>query len=534
MAHLARCALACTIALALLGACAVDDVAHDPTPLPHHADPTDAPALPPPLAPDDQLWSVLRHLARGPSAAERTASLDHIARTMEIGEALRRKGDVDPAVWAAIDKLTLGLKDERLKGVYQALDPQPGTSARTLRVRGTLMPPVAGKGPKSERFRTTLVTPDLLPLATHGDYETGVTLEPIDAPKDVILALAVFFQIHAGDVAPDGLARAFGDYLAWVERAAAAPPAGARPEGALRGEDLGVLARLAGSFPEAGPIASQLVVVRDVVWIDHRDGRPVTQVQLVVTPNLELIEARYPQIYDYIVKVKTTRYSRATLKDVKGRELAEIVYDGPNLEVRVRMAIHDGRLVPLMGASLEPGLDFCREGVQEGSLSLDFRVNVFGLEIAIEEWPVAARLDVSPTRFAATYHITELPRVIRVTGRLWGVLPVWMVESMLPSRLEVIIREFLDRLIRGSRGQGVTLAVGFDRVRPGHTLYGTRLSGELVDNGFVGIQSRLVEERMAPRKQARGEMGDLFAAFVAALKRDFARHRAQVAAAPAR
>lgn len=468
---------------------------------------------------DELWWATLGTLApedeQAPPARQLTG-LDALSRMLEVSHLMRRKADVDPQLWKLVEATTERLNQGTLREFHEVL-PADEEADRTKRLWVVARRPTDDEQ-AGHRMTLERSAPD---LSRPGDYTIELAMRPLE---DEAVRLESTTWIQTGGPTPIAQVRWLTAQLAWAERAARAADGPLKSRGALRREDSAVLGRLRATFPRSYPLAEELIKIVDVAWLDQRRGQPVTQAQIVIEPNLEVMRERYPKIHEYVVRTKTTRSTRFELEDERGRPLASLHYDGPALQIRARAALRDGALLPLVGDDLEPGLRLDRLGTQRALLKLSIEVNYWGLEVTLADWRIPVTLELSPERWQVTYHVREAPQVIKVEGAVLGMLPVWMVEALMPSRLEVMLRGFLTRLLRGD---GLELGFSFER-RDGRTVYATRFKGELADNGWLRVNANLVGRRLAPRKRARSEIGDVSRGLIEALRADIAEARERV------
>ncbi len=442
--------------------------------------------------------------------------------------ALRRKAEVDPAVWAIYDRVAANMDQVELKGLYQMIPADPDKhGVKLLQILGAR---------KGDHYLMRLGDQQPASLSKQGDFVSGARFRPLKgADGKFLLGLSMFFDINFGKPTPDQVGAMLKKMVRWYEHAAAeadrsSPEDGGKKIGPV---DLAIMRRFSGSFPDTYPWAMSLLHVDDLAWIEQRGGRRVTHLRLVLRPNLQQLELRYPKIHQYLSNSRTMRDTRFTLSDSKGRICAIVRYSTAKLEVRIQAALLDGALIPLKGPDTDVSLDIDKPGVTSLTGSIDLKLQYWGIKVLLEDMRLPIRWIRKKGLIIGEYRLSQLPKKVEVTGRLWGVVPVWLVDMLIPSNLEKITTNFLRALIKGGGGKGMLLTFAYQNRGKGRNLYRVRFDGELADNGFIQLQTRLVKMRLAPRRRARGEIGDLLSHIVASLRRDLEAYRKQLQADPA-
>jgi uncharacterized protein YgfB (UPF0149 family) len=99
---------------------------------------------------------------------------------------------------------------------------------------------------------------------------------------------------------------------------------------------------------------------------------------------------------------------------------------------------------------------------------------------------------------------------------LLGVVPVWLVDAVVPTRLETLLRQFIERLIAG---EGLEVGFRFTQQQQA-TIYSSIFAGELADNGWIRVNAGLMKQRMAPKQAATSELAQLYGRVIDALRSD--------------
>lgn len=488
--------------------------------------------------PDARLWWNAAGALGAPDAAQTPLvdGLTQLDRIFVVVMAMRRRARVDPAVGAIFSRIADNMDSTDLRGLHALIPAEPeADGAKTLRVLGRL---------NNVRYSIRLAEPGEPDMTELGDYVSRIALRPIEgrSAADFRLGMRSSVAVDLGQITPDQMGRFVAGILRWYEQGAGgraggvlAPPRSAPRQGEafepLDEADLSLLRVLAASFPATLPRVLPLIEIDDLAWLEARAGRRVTQVRIALRPNLQTFAKRFPLIHEYLITTKTMRESRFTVRDPQGRPLIRLTYDGPNLRLTLRAALLDGVFVPLEGPSLD-GFDINRSGLQRLESSIDMTTRFWGMTFKLEDMVLPVAFRRSPDEISGEYRLQQLPRRIEVSGALFGVVPVWLVDLLIPSNLEQITRNFVKTLIQGDNGRGMQLAFRYLRRHQRNT-YEVGFDAELANNGFVKIKAKLFKERFAPRKKARGEIGDLLSSTLSALRADLARFRERAASAAA-
>jgi hypothetical protein len=296
---------------------------------------------------------------------------------------------------------------------------------------------------------------------------------------------------------------------------------------ALDGESRRLAAKGLRAFPNFLALLPRFAIPRKLVATRHpeqpADGHPAwTEIDFTFELNRPYLEARWPRVATFFAKMEDLFESRFRLEDASGRELLRIEMETSRFTVRLRAAVSGGRLVPLGpdGARVFDGAvnPFMESGRPRWTGDLVLRVAGITLRIEGVRFDAEYETHQGLTSFRTTF---DTPPEVKVEGALWGVVPIWVVDLLIPGNLEELGGKYFRTLAAANGGRGSIAQFIF---APGATSsrMSIRTQAALEDSGFAGFMMRLFGSRMRPDPEAKREWRQIATAALDAFGADYA------------
>lgn len=331
--------------------------------------------------------------------------------------------------------------------------------------------------------------------ARFGDAEARITLAP--ARKNSFL-LTTHLLTHLG-VTAEELYGCAADALSWFRDRAAVPDR--RPRGLSR-SDRSVLDGLAASFPATASLASRYLEARDVSKPSPRGPR----VRLAVRLKRAAFAADYPRLAEAAAGAARMLSTRVRAMTDGGRTLGIWKFDSGRMEGVVSFE-------PDIEALVQPRYRF----------EADLLSNAAGVEVSISKVRVQTDVNARPKRVVFASRMHRMPDV-SVEGAALDLIPVEVIDALIPSNLSGIIRGFLSVLTTGDGGKGLSWTLSLPR--SGEAPIRTTTRAELLDNGFVSFWLRIASRAIGLDEEVRDELESLLAESLDAVRSDFDRMQA--------
>jgi len=295
----------------------------------------------------------------------------------------------------------------------------------------------------------------------------------------------------------------------------------------LHGDSRRLAAKGLRAFPNFIALIPRFAIPRKLATARHPaqpdEGRPSwTEIDLTLELNRPYLEARWPRVATFFARMENLFEASFRLEDSAGRELVRMDVETVGFTARLRAAVTGERLVPLgpdgtrcFEAAVDPFLDSGRP-----RWTGDVTLRVAGLALHIEGIRLDAEYETHQglTSFRTTF---DTPPEVKVDGALWGVVPVWVVDLLIPGNLEELGGKYFRTLATANGGRGSTAHFIF---APGATSsrVSIRTQAALEDSGFVGFMMRLFGTRLRPNPEARREWRQIATAALDAFGADYA------------
>lgn len=301
----------------------------------------------------------------------------------------------------------------------------------------------------------------------------------------------------------------------------------------LEEEDLRTLLLLERSFPTIFHTNKKLFDLQDVVHYEREEGgRAYTRLCLDVSLRRKEFGYKYPRFADYLDRVEELLDVRFVLKDEEHRPLVTAEYKTSDFSMRWNALIADGGLLPMSASGKPAG----RDPISPTELSrMRFEVevtlssNFSGLKVDVEEMVFHGELTREPKRLVVTTTFDEKPKVSKVSGRAYGLVPSWLIDVFIPSNIDTLIDDFLGVITEGNGGRGLETRWVFSSFSPDRNVLEMRGTSEILDNTFVQIGFRLFNKRLMPDDEVLAEIIRLLRTNYAAFQKDFARFKERTA-----
>ena len=162
-----------------------------------------------------------------------------------------------------------------------------------------------------------------------------------------------------------------------------------------------------------------------------------------------------------------------------------------------------GLLLPLNGswtAGSSIGINLTDQALTQLYAEFDIHLNMVGLHLDV--WslqvPIDYQLNGGDLRLEAC--LRQPPDMVQADGRVFGFLPLWLIDMLIPSNVEKITRDFFQALATGNDGQGAIVEfVGLQRA-PLKNSWLICADAEALSNGTIQLGFNL-QRRFAREQQ---------------------------------
>lgn len=294
----------------------------------------------------------------------------------------------------------------------------------------------------------------------------------------------------------------------------------------IRPEDIEVLGVLWEAFPRVGDVLLSISRADDVMVFDVKGNGSYQQLRMAAHLRPDLIEARYPELAEFVEDLGPLAHLQVVWTDARGRQLARASFETKTLRLSFGCFVRDGRLLPVdqgvvVTAPEPPRAD--GEPVRFGS-RLEITSQLNGIQTRIHGLEVDWTYTTQDRGGDLVAHVTKVPKVT-MSGRAFGILPTWAIDVLIPGNLDELTREFLETACKGNEGEGITFAVGGKQaVDKGPGTLSVSAGVELLDSTLISLAMSIASQKLLPSADVRGDIHSLLVALEEAFAADLARY----------
>jgi hypothetical protein len=253
-------------------------------------------------------------------------------------------------------------------------------------------------------------------------------------------------------------------------------------------------------FPGQTRFFNRYVQLKSFIEPTTYMNQPYTRLALQMAPRLPAFEKEFKHLHAYFMKVKGVLRLSLRLKTLDGLNISTFEVDTHTHSFFWTFNTRQGKLIPFNDAG-EP--DFSREfslteidhyrmkAVTNG------RISLYG--VRVDSGEAITRIDYArrPDGAAFDVRMVAIPTP-EIQGRALGVVPLVLVDAIIPSNIEDLARQFVTVMANDNHGQGSGMKIDWDESRPMDAVVRMQAHTELLDNRFVNIALRLWGRRIHP------------------------------------
>ena len=268
----------------------------------------------------------------------------------------------------------------------------------------------------------------------------------------------------------------------------------------------------AADFPHLIGFLDRLTTVLSLLKIRQFQGKYFTELHFVARLKEDHFHKAYPHLFRWLGDLGELVKLHISLYDEKGRHLLGLAADPEQKEIQLHLLTAKGKLIPRDHAG-NPlySAGFALAALKEKKVRLDVKVqaNISGL-----------KLDTGWMNFSGQYRNLGQEGNLKFTfdqapamkfyGRFYKVLPVWLIDVVIPSNIEQLMKDFILVMQQGHEGRGTSVGLQFLRKSSGMHYLDGQIETEILDNHFIRIALKIWNRRMRPKQKAVEELRTMF------------------------
>jgi hypothetical protein len=295
-----------------------------------------------------------------------------------------------------------------------------------------------------------------------GDIGLGIFIRP--ARKDTFKFLTEA-RLYLGDIPAANVMRVINGLLTttWVYAIGAANlPTEIFEKNARDRQGIKILNGISNDFPDFFRIISQYCNIENIVSANNKDTGDSLGFNIKVRSNRVVFSKHYPELGKLLKKWREIVKFKVRLFDNEDRLMGRVELDSANNLFTMQFRILRDRFLPILANGiLKTNNGFSLTGVNSTQFKIvcDIHLNIVGMQLKIDSLPVILdyRHSVGGPNFKA--RLVQPPQKIEAGGSVYGVIPVWMVDMLIPSNVHEIMNGFFQTLAMGNNGNGSVVRI---------------------------------------------------------------------------
>ena len=144
--------------------------------------------------------------------------------------------------------------------------------------------------------------------------------------------------------------------------------------------------------------------------------------------------------------------------------------------------LHDNGIL-----KINSGFSLTGAGPTQLKVLCDIHLNIVGMQLKIDALPVVLDYrhnDGGPYLKAS---LVQAPQKIEAGGSVYGVIPVWMVDLMIPSNVQEVMDSFFQTLAMGNDGNGSMIRIDSVPEQASKQSFLLNTDAEVLANGTIKL-----------------------------------------------
>lgn len=295
-----------------------------------------------------------------------------------------------------------------------------------------------------------------------GDIGLGIFIKPLRKDTFKFLTEA---RLYLDDIPAANLIRAINGMLTttWTYAAAAVNlPMDIIAENAPDRQAVKILNGISNDFPDLFRITSQYCNIENIVSANNKDAGDSLGFNIRIRLNRDVISKHYPELGKLLKKWREIVKFKANVFDKQDQLMGRVELDSTNNLFTMQFRIQSDRFVPMHAngvLKINNGFSLTGAGSTQFKIVCDIHLNILGMQLKIDTLPVILdyRHRVSGPYLKA--RLVQPPQKIEASGSVYGVIPVWMVDLLIPSNVQEIMNSFFQTLAMGNDGNGSVVRI---------------------------------------------------------------------------
>ena len=323
-----------------------------------------------------------------------------------------------------------------------------------------------------------------------GDMGLGIFIRPLRKDTFKFLTEA---RLYLDDIPAANVMRVIDGILTttWVYATGAANlRTEIIEENALERQGIKILNGISNDFPDFFRITSQYCNIENIVSTNNKNAEDSLAFNIRARLNREALSIHYPEVGKLLEKWREIVEFKAHIFDKHDQLMGMVELDSINNLFTMQFRIRSDRFIPMHDKEIlktNNGFSLTGAGFTQFKIACNIHLNIVGMKIKIDTLPVV--LDYRH-RVGGPYlkaRLVQAPQKIETDGSVYGVIPVWMIDLLIPSSVQEIMNSFFQTLAMGNDGNGSVIRIYSFQEQASKQSFLLNTDAEVLANGTLKL-----------------------------------------------
>jgi hypothetical protein len=295
-----------------------------------------------------------------------------------------------------------------------------------------------------------------------GDLGLGIFIRPLRKDTFKFLTEA---RLYLADIPTANVMRVIKGMLTTTcayAADAANLPTDIIDENALDRHGVKILNGISSDLPDFFEITSQYCNIENIVSSNNENAEDSLAFNIRARLNRKALSIHYPEIGKLLGKWREIVRFKARILDKQDQLMGMLELDSINNLFSIQFRMRSDRFIPMHDngiLKMNTGFSLTGAGPTQLKVVCDMHLNIVGMQLKIDTLPVVLDYrhnDGGPHLMA---RLVQTPQKIEVDGSVYGVIPVWMVDLLIPSNVQEVMNSFFQTLAKGNDGNGSMIRI---------------------------------------------------------------------------
>jgi hypothetical protein len=171
---------------------------------------------------------------------------------------------------------------------------------------------------------------------------------------------------------------------------------------------------------------------------------------------------QYPELGKLLKKWREIVKLKVRIFDKQDQLMGTMAFDSTNKLFTLQFRMLSNLFIPMHDSSilnLNSGFSLSGAGSTQFKIVCDIHLNIVGMQLKIDTLPVVVDYRHREGGPHLEARLVQAPQKIEAGGKVYGVIPVWMVDLLIPSNVQEIMNSFFQTLAMGNDGNGLLIRI---------------------------------------------------------------------------